>query len=350
MTRALPAPGSGGADSLNGSQKVAILLLYLGEGAAADILQRMDEEEILQVGQSMASVEAIPAEVVESVLLEFCERFSAQKGMTVKGRDYLKRVMHSGLGEDRARRILRGLNFLDQKKFQAKVASLSPEAIASLVRNEHPQTIAVIASMLSPSVGAKMVMYLDAEKRHDVLFRMASIERVSPEVQEQLREFIDRELKVPEPELGMTQQAPGDRAQGLVKVAEVLNAMGKSQNKGILEILGQRDQELVDEISKRMFTFEDLLRIDDKGVQELLKGVEKNDLALALKMADPDIQDKFLRNMSERAAEFLREDMEVLGAVRFKDVEASQRTIVTRALKLEESGQIFIASKDGAGE
>ncbi len=126
--------------------------------------------------------------------------------------------------------------------------------------------------------------------------------------------------------------------------------MGKSQNKGILEILSQRDQELVDEISKRMFTFEDLLRIDDKGIQELLKGVEKNDLALALKMADPDIQDKFLRNMSERAAEFLREDMEVLGAVRFKDVEASQRTIVTRALKLEESGQIFIAPKEGSGE
>lgn len=345
---ALPAPSHPPLtfEDLSGAQKIAILLLYLGENPAAEILQHLDEEEILAIGQCMASVEAIPADVVDRVLGEFCERFKTSKGMTVKGRDYLRRVMHTGLGEDRARRILRGLNFLDQKKFQQKIANLSPEAIATLVGSEQPQTIAVIASMLTSKAASNLLMHLTAELRHEVLFRMANIERVSPEVQEQIREFIDRELKVPEPELGMPAPTPANRNKGLETVASVLNSLGKTQNKPILQVLGERDQDLVDEITKRMFTFEELLRVEDKGIQELLKEVQKQDLALALKMADEEIQDKFLRNMSERAAEFLKEDMEVMGAVRFKDVENAQRNIVAIAQRLEESGKIYIEPRE----
>lgn len=344
------AVGQLSTESLSGPQKIAILLMYLGESAAGEILQRLEESEILAVGQSMTSVEAVPATVVEAVVAEFCERFTTQKGLTLKGRDYLQRVVHTGLGEDRARRILRGLNFLDQKSFQEKVANLSPEALASLVRGEHPQTIAVVASMLGPRVASSMLMHLTAEIRNDVLYRMANLDRVSPEVQEQLREFIDRELKTPEPEPGMPQPTAGDRGRGLQSVAEVLNAMGKQQNEPILQLLGERDEKVAEEILKRMFTFEDLMRVDDKGIQTLLKEVKKQDLALALKMADEEIQAQFLRNMSERAAEFLREDMEVMGAVRFKDVEAAQRNIVNLARRLEESGKIFISPKDGMEE
>ena len=172
------------------------------------------------------------------------------------------------------------------------------------------------------------------------------VDRVSPEVLEQIREFIDRELKVPEPEPGMPAPTPSDRSKGLEVVADVLNTLGKERNKPILQILAERDESLVEEISKRMFTFEELNRVEDKGIQEMLKEVQKQDLAMALKMADEEIQSKFLRNMSERAAEFLREDMEVMGAVRFKDVEAAQRTIVSIAMRLEEDGKIYIMPKE----
>lgn len=344
---ALATTGDPNAAALTGAQKIAILLMYLGESAAGEVLHRLDEEEILAVGQCMASVETVPAPIVEAVVTEFCERFTTQKGLTVRGRDYLQRVVHTGLGEDRARRILRGLNFLDQRSFQEKLSNLSPEAVASLLRSEHPQTIAVAIAMLTPRVASSVLLHLNAELRNDVLFRMAHLDRVSPEVQEQLREFIDQELKVPAPEPGMPQPGSADRGRGYQSVAEVLNAMGKQRNESILQLLGERDEKVVEEIVKRMFTFEDLMRVDDKGIQSLLKEVKKQDLALALKMADEEIQSKFLRNMSERAAEFLREDMEVMGAVRFKDVEAAQRNIVTLAKRLEEAGKIYIATKDG---
>lgn len=337
-------------DALSGPQKIAIFLMYLGESAAGEILQRLDEEEILAVGQCMASVESIPADVVDAVVIEFCERFTTQKGLTVRGKEYLKRVVHHGLGEDRARRILRGLNFLDQAGFQEKIANLSPEAIASLVRAEHPQTVAVVASMLTPAVASRMLMYLTAELRNDVLFRMAHLDRVSPEVQEQVREFIDRELKIPEPEPGMPAASPSSQGRGFQTVAEILNSLGKVQNQPILQNLSEKSERIADEIVKRMFTFEDLLRVDDKGIQELLKEVKKQDLAMSLKMADEEIQQKFLRNMSERAAEFLREDMDVMGAVRFKDVEKAQRNVINIARRLEESGKIYITPRDGQGE
>jgi flagellar motor switch protein FliG len=333
-------------EDLTGVQKVAVLLLYLGEGVAAEIFGRLSENEIMKIGAAMATVEAIPAEVVDGVVGEFLDRFAGQKGVTANGMDYLKRVVRASVGEDRARRIMRGLDTREQAQFQQKLAKLNPESLAALMKGEHPQTAAVICSLLGTSMTAKVLNYFPAEARNDIIYRMASLERIPPEVMDQVKEFIDREIQIPITEEDQNAiKAP--ETKGIDRVAELLNALGKAQNESIIQNLIERNSRLAEEITKKMFAFEDLLRIDDRGMQSLLKEIGKEELAMALKIADDTIKEKFFRNMSERAAEFLRDDMEVMGPVRFKDVETAQRQIISIALRLEEEGKILIAPKEG---
>lgn len=336
-------------EELTGVQKVAIVLLYLGEAVAAEIFARLTETEIMRIGQSMAGLEAVPPDVVDTVIQEFLERFAGQKGLTNSGMDYVKRVVRNAVGEDRARKIMRVIDSKEQAAFQAKLAKLNPESLAALMKQEHPQTAAVICSMLGTVMTAKVLAYFPAEARNDIVFRMAFLDRVPPEVMDQVREFIDREIQVPITD-DEAEKLKGPEAKGIDKVADLLNALGKAQNEPIIRSLMERNPRIADEIAKKMFAFEDLLRVDDRGMQALLKEIGKEDLALGLKIADERIKDKFFRNMSERAAEFLRDDMEVMGPVRFKDVETAQRAIIAIALRLEEEGKIMIASKDGQGD
>lgn len=333
-------------DELTGIQKVAILLLYLGEGVAAEIFSRLTETEIMRIGQSMAGLESVPADVVDVVITEFLERFAGQKGLTTNGMDYLKRVVRNAVGEERARKIIRVVDSKEQAAFMAKLAKLNPESLAALMKQEHPQTAAVICSMLGTNMTAKVLAYFPAEARNDIIFRMASLERIPNEVMDQVREFIDREIQVPITD-DEAEKLKGPEVKGIDRVADLMNALGKAQNEPIIKALLERNPRIADEIAKKMFAFEDLLRIDDRGMQGLLKEIGKDDLALALKIADDRIKDKFFRNMSERAAEFLRDDMEVMGPVRFKDVETAQRAIIAIALRLEEEGKIMIEPKAG---
>lgn len=333
-------------EELTGIQKVAITLLYLGEGVAAEIFARLTETEIMRIGQSMAGLEAIPPDVVDAVISEFLERFAGQKGLTTNGMDYLKRVVRSAVGEERARKIMRVVDSKEQAAFMAKLTKLNPESLAALMKQEHPQTAAVISSMLGVNMTAKVLSYFPAEARNDIIFRMASIERIPAEVMDQVRDFIDREIQVPITD-DEAEKLKGPEAKGIDRVADLLNALGKAQTEPIIKNMMERNARLADEVAKKMFAFEDLLRIDDRGMQGLLKEIGKEELALALKIADDRIKDKFFRNMSERAAEFLRDDMEVMGPVRFKDVETAQRQIIAIALRLEEEGKIMIEPKEG---
>ena len=333
-------------EELTGIQKVAITLLYLGEGVAAEIFARLTETEIMRIGQSMAGLEAIPPDVVDAVISEFLERFAGQKGLTTNGMDYLKRVVRSAVGEERARKIMRVVDSKEQAAFMAKLTKLNPESLAALMKQEHPQTAAVISSMLGVGMTAKVLSYFPAEARNDIIFRMASIERIPAEVMDQVRDFIDREIQVPITD-DEAEKLKGPEAKGIDRVADLLNALGKAQTEPIIKNMMERNARLADEVAKKMFAFEDLLRIDDRGMQGLLKEIGKEELALALKIADDRVKDKFFRNMSERAAEFLRDDMEVMGPVRFKDVETAQRQIIAIALRLEEEGKIMIEPKEG---
>lgn len=333
-------------EELTGVQKVAILLLYLGESVAAEIFGRLNEGEILNVGQTMASLDTVPPEVVDGVVNEFTERFAGQKGLSTNGMEYLRRVVRSAVGEDKARRIMRGVDKQEEIDFQRKLQKLNPESLAALMKQEHPQTAAVISSLLGIQLTGKVLTYFPAEARNDIIFRMAALERIPPEVMDQVKEFIDREIQIPkDEELGGATPAP--QVNGIERVADLLNALGKAQNEPILQNLSERNSRLADEVQKKMFGFEDLLRVDDRGMQALLKDIGKEELAMALKIADDDIKEKFFRNMSERAAEFLRDDMDVMGPVRFKDVEAAQRQIIGIALRLEEEGKIIIEPKEG---
>lgn len=333
-------------EELTGPQKVAILLLYLGDGVATEIFGRLSEPEILKIGASMVNLEAIPPDIVDNVITEFVDRFAGQKGLTANGMEYLKRVVRSAVGEDRARRIMRELDPQEHALFQKKLSKLNAESLASLMKAEHPQTASVIASLLPPPMMSKVLTYFSAEARNDIIYRMASLEKIPADVIDQVKEFIDREIQLPpDEEEDSIRHLPV--VKGIDRVADLLNALGKAQNEPILQNLGERNSRLAEEITKKMFSFEDLLRIDDRGMQMLLKEIGKEDLAMALKIADDAIKSRFFKNMSERAAEFLKDDMEVMGPVRFRDVETAQRKIIAVALRLEEEGKIMIASKDG---
>jgi len=332
-------------EELNGVQKTAILLLYLGESAAAEILARLSESEILRVGHAMSTIESVPPELVEGVMREFVDRYSGQKGLTANGMDYLKRVAKSALGEDRARRLIRGVDTREQAAFQQKLARLNPESLAALMKAEHPQTAAVIASMLGLQTTSKVLTYFPAETRNDIIYRMASLERVPSEVMDHVREFIDREIQVPV-QLDDPSGVKLPETPGVDRIAELLNSMGRKENEPIMQSLLERNPRLADEVLKKMFSFEDLLRVDDRGMQTLMRDVSKEDLAIALKMADDAIKEKFFRNMSERSAEFLRDDMEAMGPVRAKDVETAQRAVITVVMRLEEEGKIAVAPRD----
>jgi len=335
-------------ETLKGPEKVAVLMLYLGEDVAADVFSHLTEPEILQIGQTMARLDTIPPDVVDGVLEEFLNRFTSHKGITTNGLEYVRRIVNTAVDEDRARRILRGIDTSEQKAFQRRLDALTPESLAALMKQEHPQTAAVIATLLGTRTAMKVLSFFPEEIKNDIIYRMASLEHLSPEVLDQVRDFIDREIQVPKDNEDNDHEIiQMSASSGIERVAELLNAMGRQNNEPILQSLGSRDPRLVEQIANKMFSFDDLMRVDDRGIQALLKEVAKDQLAIALKIADDAIKEKFFRNMSERAAEFLREDMDVMGPVRFKDVEAAQRGIIAIALKLEEEGKLLIESRDG---
>lgn len=330
-------------ERLSGLRKAAILMIILGEEVSAELLRHLDEDEVQAIGREVARVSALTSEEAEGVLEEFYQMTIAHDYVLKGGIDYARKMLVSAFGPEHARRMLDRL----MKTLGSEITSFDalqkadPQQLAKFIHSEHPQTIALILSHLNPSQAANLLFSLPVELRSDVALRMASLDQISPEIISKIAVVIGGKLKA----LGeMSRESYG----GVRAVAEMLNRLDSNTSKEILESIEEADQTLVETIRHLMFVFEDLLLLDQNAVKELLAKVDRKILTIALKGTSDQMKNHMLQAMSQRGAEMLKEDMEALGPVKIKEVEAAQQQIIAVVRQLEAEGVLSL--KGTAGE
>lgn len=326
---------------LSGPQKAAILVMYLDEALVRDIFGKLDEEEIRKVGEAISRLDHVEPDLVQSVVAEFAGDLGASLYLQSQGDRYLRSVFPAVLGEERAHRMLRSIEPVSRQGFQERFARVQPGALAARLAKEHPQTIAVACAVLGPELASSLLPSFDLEIQADVVLRMARLRRFPVELLEDISTLLG------DAECDDAASLHDVQADGSQLVADTLARLMAEQRDALLAALSQKDEGLAGEVSRQMFGFDMLCRADAKGIQNMLKEVERRDLAMALKGADAATREKFFSNMSERAADYLRDDMEAMGAVRLSEVESAQQQIIAMALRLEEEGKLILL---GSGE
>jgi flagellar motor switch protein FliG len=324
-------------ESLKGFDKAAILINYLGQNAVKVLLKRMDDGDIRKLLSVMNKYRVVPIHVTKRVLEEYYEMISEAEEYIFSESVASKDMIVDALGEDRARGILGGLNIASgASRSLESLEMVDAKSLATFLVSEHPQTVAVILSHLEPEKKGEVLKRLPEALQAEVVLRMANLEHVDPE----LIIEIDKVLKN---QLANTASVEQGTLGGVQPVAEMLNVMDKNTESSIMSRLEEKDPLLAEEIRKLMFVFDDIIKIDDRGIQVLLKEVANDKLLLALKTASEEIKNKFFKNLSQRAAEMLREDLSSMGPSRLSDVEGAQQEIVNAARRLEAEGKILIA-------
>ena len=312
------------------------LLLGVGEEAATEVMRHMSAKEVQQVGEAMASISKLTNAQVESVLADFHEESAEINPLGLEAPDFTRRVMTSALGQDKAQNILsQVLEKPDEHNGVEALQWMAPKAIAEVLVEEHPQIAATVMTQLYDEQAAKVLELLPDEMRKDVILRIARMEELDPRAMEEL----DRVL---ESQLGKLQRTPPRKVMGPDNLAAILNATGSELEQEMLEALTSVDEELSDDVKEKMFIFDNLMQLDNMGFQRLVREVAQENLLIALKGVDEVLAERFFENMSERAAEILREDMEASGPVKLADVEAAQKEIVRMAKKLADDGELMI--------
>ncbi len=322
--------------TLTGRQKAAIFLVTLGSEVASEIFKHLREDEIEQLTFEIARLETIEASDRDSVLTEFQELMMAQDFISTGGIDYAREILERSLGSQKAVDIINRLTSSLQVKPFDFIRRTDPAHLLNFIQQEHPQTIALILAYLEPQKASMILGSLPHEIQSDVAKRIATMDRTSPEVLREVERVLEKKLSTLSSE-------DYTAAGGVESIVDILNLVDRSTEKTIIESLEEEDPELAEEIKKRMFVFEDIVLLDDRAIQKVLREVDTTELAKALKSVDSEVQDKIFRNMSKRAATLLKEDMEYMGPVRLKDVEESQQKIVSIIRKLEEQGEIVVA-------
>lgn len=323
---------------ITGPERAAILLMSLGEAEAAEVLKHMGAKDVQKVGQAMATLTNVSRERATEVLEGFCNELDSQTSLGVGADDYVRRVLVGALGEDKASglidRILLGRNSkgLDALKW------METRAVADIVRNEHPQIVAIVLAHLDPDQAAEVLVFLPERMRTDVLMRIAKLDGIQPAALKELDEIMERQFSG-------NNNLKSSTVGGVKCAANILNLMDSSVEGAIMSKISESDGDLGNRIQELMFVFDNLADVDDRGIQTILKDVQTDQLGLALKGADPKIRDKFLKNMSKRASEMLVEDMEAKGPVRVSDVEAAQKEILAVARRLADAGDISLGGK-----
>lgn len=327
-------------DRLSGTEKAAILLLSLGEGRAGDILGRLEDREIQLLGQKISKLEFVPVKQIANVLDEFTKMMEAPEALMVRGEQFFKNTLSRSMDVQRQEDLLDKLDFETSPEFFQKIKKIDARTVASFLRNEHPQTVALVLAHLERQQSGQVLALFPEDLQVEVLRRVASLDQVSPAIIEE----IDTALRE---EIALVEEVGGRLLGGPQSVAEILNQMERNQEANILKRLEEEEQgDLAEEIRRYLFTFEDLLGVDDRGLMALLKEINTQELALALKAASDELKDKFFRNMSNRAAEMLQEELEIMGPARLRDVEAAQQRIIQVAKRLETEGQLVLKIKD----
>ncbi|OQA01094.1 MAG: Flagellar motor switch protein FliG [Planctomycetes bacterium ADurb.Bin412] len=326
-----------------GLRKAAIVLLSLGQDIGAQVISRLERDQIEDVSRQIAELEMVRPEEQTRVLQEFYTLAMAHQYIEQGGLAYAQSLLEKSLSANDASEIIKQVTqTIQQTPFQF-LQKAEAENVLTFIQDEHPQTIALILAHLQPTKSSEILMGLSQQKQVEVIKRIASMEQTNPEVIKEVEAGLEHRLS------DIVSQT-FDKAGGVEAAAEILNLADRSTEKGILESLETDDPDLVEQIRRLMFVFEDILLVNDKGIQSVLKEVDNDELALALKTASEELKQKIFGNMSDRASQLIREDMDYMGPVRLSDVEMAQQKIVDIVRRLEEAGEIIIQGRGGESE
>jgi flagellar motor switch protein FliG len=327
-------------NNLTGKQKAAILLISMGPDVSASVYKHLTEEEIERLTLEISNVKKVDAKAKEAVMEEFQQLAIAQDYISHGGIGYAKTVLEKALGKEQAQEIINRLTASLQVRPFDFARKADPSQILNFIQNEHPQTIALILSYLDPEQSGQILSELPQDVQADVARRIALMDRTSPEIISEVESILERKLSA-------TVTQDYTQTGGIEAVVEVLNGVDRSTEKTILDTLEIQDPELAEEIKKRMFVFEDIVTLDNRAIQRVIRECENEDLLLALKVASDEVKEVVFRNMSSRMAEMFKEEMQYMGPVRLRDVEEAQSRIVAVIRKLEDAGEIIIARGGG---
>lgn len=324
-------------NKLTGVQKAAILFITIGPEASAEIIKKLPETEIQKITYEIANITGVNSELREEVLDEFLQLNKARDFILEGGFDYAKTVLSKALGSQRAKEILdKVTEATAQYRPFAIARKADPKQLINVIINEHPQTIALILCYLQPDKAAQVIAEFPEEIQGEVAYRIATMNNTSPVVIKEIE-------KVLESKLSSVVRTEVTTLGGVETIVDIINQVDRTTEKNIMEMLDETDEELADKIKSSMFTFEDIITLDDVSIQRILRDVEVKELALALKGTSDDVAECIFRNQSKRAAASLKEDMEFLGPVRIMDVEKAQQKIVAVIRRLDEANEIIIS-------
>jgi len=330
------------SDEIPGTQRAAILLMSLGEQDAANLLKQLDAKDVQKLGLAMAELKEISREQMTSVLEKFIGIADAKSNMASGSTEYVRRVLTQAVGKQKTDMLLDRVSTGQTGQGIESLKWMEAKAVAQIISGEHPQIAAIVLAHLEPEQSASIMPLLSEELRTEVLMRIASLNEVPQTALNELDQLVEKQANVAPP-------VPLRRVGGARTVANILNSMERNQSGAELGKIEKADSEMHQKIKDLLFIFDNLLDVDDRGIQALLREVSSDTLAVALRGAEPDVQEKILKNMSKRAAEILKDDMEARGPVKLADVEAAQKEIIVIAQRLAEEGTISLGGK-GEGE
>lgn len=329
-------------ETLTGLNKAAVLLLCLGEEATARVFAALTDEEVRQVTRIMAGITHVPDHIKEKVFQNYREEAIKFSGLFIKGEEFVRNAFEATGkdGKERAYALFEQFLSGTENRPLETISLMQPRMVSVLLEKEHPQTIALVLSTQNVQHASEILSNLPEDIRSDVIYRIAKIERVSPDVISRIEEALNLEIGL----VGFKEQKT---LGGVDKVVEIFDYLKKSDSSEILETISETDPDMAEEIRKKMFTFENLLSLDGRSLQMVLREVNNDSLTMALKTASEEMKEKIFANMSSRAADMIRDDLEAMGPVRLSEVELMQQTIVKIAMKLEEEGKLILGGGSG---
>jgi flagellar motor switch protein FliG len=327
-------------EGLSGVERAAILLLTLGEQEAAQVLKHMGAREVQKVGAAMTRLTGVSRDEVTGVLADFTTLVESQTSVGIGVDDFLRKVLVNALGEDKAASVIDRINLGPSSKGLEALKWMDPRAVAELIRHEHPQIISIVLAYLDSDQAAEILAQLPAGLRPDVLMRIATLDGVQPMALSELDDIMEKQFAGKS--TGTTSALGGAKA-----AADIVNLLDASIEGQVMEQISRSDEALGSKIQDLVFVFDNLIEVDDRGMQELLRNVQSDRLLIALKGADDELKQKIFKNMSQRAAEMLKDDLEAKGPVKLSEVEAAQKEILQSARKLSEAGTISLGGKGG---
>ncbi len=342
----MPQAEGGGRQpaAITGIRKAAIFLVSVKKELATQILAHLDEDGVRQVTMEIARLEGVTGKDRNTVLQEFFQLKVAREYVEQGGIDYAKELLEKSLPKDQAAEILGAVQQAIQTTPFSFLNKAETENLLTFIQDEHPQTIALILAHLPPSRAAEVLKGFPPKKQLEVVKRIATMEQTNPDILHEVERSLERRISA------FVTQEFFEEVGGVQRVAEILNLADRATEKAVLESLEEESPDLVETIRRLMFVFEDILKVDDRGIQKVLKEVDQQELALALKTASTELRDKIFRNMSARASELIKEEMDFMGPVRVSDVESSQQRIVDIVRRLEDAGEIIISGRGGESE